>query len=806
MTAQLDHFINRRPDPREARALHPNISDESLVQLAAALRDRGHGDLVTYSPKVFIPLTVLCRDVCHYCTFARQPRGHGQAYLSDSQILEIAGSGDQHGCHEALFTLGDKPELRYRAARDGLRRMGFGSTAEYLVHAAGLVFDQTGLLPHINAGILSFDEMSALREVSASQGIMLESASERLTERGGPHYGSPDKQPGVRLANIELAGRLKIPFSTGILIGIGETRRERIDSLLAIRELNDSYGHIQELILQPFRPKPGTLMAAHPPASGDELAWTIAVARILFGPEMSIQTPPNLSPGAETQLIAAGVNDWGGISPVTIDHINPEAPWPQIKLLSEKTARAGKILAARLPVYPRFIKEAKAWISPRISDRVRLQSDASGLARADRWYPGELTEPPSGAESFLSCGVRGAIGQILGRAENGRNLSETEIIRLFLARGEEFTDVCGFADGLRNEVNGSDVTYVVNRNINYTNICHFRCGFCAFAKSSTRKGLRDRPYLLDTQEITRRSVEAWERGATEVCLQGGINPDFTGNTYLSICRAIREVLPDIHIHAFSPLEIQQGAETLGIGIREFLAALKEAGLSTLPGTAAEILDDGIRQIICPDKINTAQWLEVIETAHGLGLRTTATIMFGHVEHPTHWARHLLLIRELQSRTGGFTEFVPLPFIGKETPLFLRGNARCGPTFRECILMHAVSRIVLHPHISNIQASWPKMGRSAVSLLLAAGVNDLGGTLMNESISRAAGTRHGQELQPEEMDELIRECGRIPAQRTTLYDRPSSGRISCSYDAAELLSVGATAASIPPGNRGPAAWP
>jgi len=804
MSTQLDRFLHRRPDSREAVALEEISAVEPLMQLAATLRDGGHGDLVTYSPKVFIPLTVLCRDVCHYCTFARRPRELSQVYLDDSQVLEIAHAGDRQGCHEALFTLGDKPELRYRTARDALEKMGFGSTAEYLVHTAGLVFDQTGLLPHINAGILDSDEMSALRDVSASQGIMLESVSERLTERGGPHYGSPDKHPKVRLANIDLAGRLKIPFTSGILIGIGESRRERIDSLLALRELADTYGHIQELIIQPFRPKADTLMAAHPSAGDHELLWTVAVARIIFGEEMSIQAPPNLSPGAETGLIAAGINDWGGVSPVTLDHVNPEAPWPEIETLRKNTAEAGKTLVARLPVYSRFIEESRAWFEPRVSDRVRLQSDATGLARTDRWCPGELTEPPSQTPLSPSSGVPGAVGQILDRVEKNRELSEAEITRLFLARGAEFDHVCTFADDLRKEVNGDDVTYVVNRNINYTNICHYRCGFCAFSKSSTRKGLRDQPYLLDTGEITRRAAEAWNRGGTEVCLQGGIHPDFTGETYLSICRAIRQALPDMHIHAFSPLEIQQGAETLGIAIREFLEALKETGLSTLPGTAAEILDDEIRQIICPDKINTAQWLEVIESAHSLGLKTTATIMFGHVEHPRHWARHLLRIRDLQSRTGGFTEFVPLPFIHQEAPLFRRDSARSGPTFRECVLMHAVARIVLHRRIANIQASWTKMGRSGVSQLLAAGVNDLGGTLMNESISRAAGTRHGQELPPEDMDELIRQCDRIPVQRTTLYGRPQSDRVSCSYGASELLPVVLMTAPVPAQNRGSAA--
>ena len=763
-----------------------SVDHRTLIKVSAVLRDEGHGQLMSYSPKVFIPLTVLCRDVCHYCTFARSPRQAVRAYLPLDEVLEIAESGRQAGCYEALFTLGDKPEQRYRVARDELKRLGCSSTFEYLLQASRTVFEQVGLLPHINAGILSMDQMAALREVSASQGIMLESTSERLCQKGGPHFGSPDKQPAVRLSNIEQAGELRIPFTTGILIGIGESRAERIDSLLKIREINNRYGHIQELIIQPFRAKTDTLMAGFPEPEPSDLLWTIAVARILFGPSMNIQAPPNLTPGLEEQLVCAGINDWGGVSPVTLDHVNPEAPWPGIAELCATTRQSGKTLIPRLPVYPKFLEGSTEWLSPKVSTHVHHLIDGNGWPRTDSWVPGEVAEAPFSVRVDRMNKATTDLRSIFDRVAQEIDLTENDIVRLFRSRGDDFIETCKFADQLRRNVNGNVVTYVVNRNINYTNICTYRCGFCAFSKSSSRNGPRDHPYLIDLAEIRRRTQEAWRRGATEVCLQGGIHPDFTGETYLSICHAIKSEVPSIHIHAFSPLEVTQGARTLGISIAEFLEALKHAGLSTLPGTAAEILDDEVRQIICPDKITTDEWLNVIKTAHKTGLPTTATIMFGHVDKPQHWARHLIHVRNLQSQTGGFTEFVPLPFIHQEAPMYRRQNCRKGPTFRESLLMHAVARIVLHRYISNIQASWTKMGKAGVIECLRAGANDVGGTLMNESISRAAGNQNGQELPPGEMDQLIKDAGRVPKQRTTKYENPEVDRSLESYNAPPLV--------------------
>lgn len=738
-----------------------------LMAEAARLRDDGHGRLQSYSPKVFIPLTQLCRDRCHYCTFSR-PAARGQkAYLTPDEVLAIAHAGRRAGCTEALFTLGEKPELRYSQAREELDRLGFDSTLSYLAAMCERVLAETGLLPHVNAGTMSSEEIAALRRVSVSQGLMLETTAERLGERGGPHYLSPDKVPAVRLETIRRAGELAVPFTSGILIGIGETRAERIDALLALRELHAEYGHIQEIIVQNFRAKPRTPMARHPEPCLEELLWTLAVARIVFGPEMNLQAPPNLSPGSYTQLLAAGINDWGGISPVTLDHVNPEAPWPEIERLRAATAAAGRILVARLPVYPVWARNCARWQDPGVAPHVLRLADASGYLREDPWSPGANTIPKSFA-SNPNLKPDPAIEAIVSRACRGETLSEDDIVRLFEARDVDVEYICAEADRLRRQVCGDTVTYVVNRNINYTNICQYKCGFCAFSKGKTHEALRGRPYDLDVAEVVRRSIEAQARGATEVCLQGGIHPHYTGETYLALVRAIRAALPDMHIHAFSPLEVAHGAATLGVSIETYLRELKAAGLDTLPGTAAEILDDEVRAVLCPDKIDSAQWLHVVETAHRLGLRTTATIMFGHVDAPRHWARHLLHIRALQARTCGFTEFVPLPFVHQEAPIALRGNARKGPTFREVRLMHAVARLALHPLITNIQASWVKLGPIGIRICLDGGVNDVGGTLMNESISRAAGSQHGQEMPPRSMETLIVSAGRIPRQRTTLY--------------------------------------
>jgi FO synthase len=767
----------------------PALAD--LLASARAARARATGALVTYSPKVFVPLTTLCRDVCHYCTFARPPRRGERAYLTLDEVLAIARAGAAAGCHEALFTLGDKPELRYRAARDELAALGFPSTAAYLAHAARAVLEETGLLPHLNPGVLDDADLRALRAVSASQGIMLETASARLSERGMPHFGSPDKQPAARLDAIARAGRLRIPYTSGILIGIGETRRERVEALLALRDLHAEHGHLQEVIVQNFRAKPGTKMAQAPEPSLDDHLWTIAVARLVLPPEVALQAPPNLAHDEFPRLLEAGIDDFGGVSPVTPDHVNPEAPWPEIARLEAATAAAGLTLVPRLAVYPRFLRDPERWLDPALHGPVNRVADGLGLARRGSFSVGTTPRPPAGWRGAVPRrpgGVSDAFRAALDRSERGADLREPDAVALLSARGPEVALLAAAADARRRERNGDEVTYVVCRNINYTNVCYFRCGFCAFSKGKLAANLRGPAYLLSVDEVVRRCHEAWERGGTEVCLQGGIHPGFTGHWYLELVRAIKEAVPGLHVHAFSPLEVWQGATTAAMPLADYLAALRDAGLGSLPGTAAEILDDEVRRVLCPDKVTTAQWLEVMRTAHAVGLRTTSTIMFGHVEAPVNQARHLLALRDLQRDTGGFTEVVPLPFVAEEAPIALRGRARLGPTFEECAVLHAAARLIVDPYIANVQASWVKLGPEGAATLLAAGVNDLGGTLMNESISRAAGAAHGQECPPERMEEVIRAAGRTPRQRTTLYGEPPTAQVARSFGAPPLADT------------------
>ena len=785
-------LAGQRLSDDDALAMAEFADTRALADVASVLRDQGFRNTVTYSRKVFIPLTHLCRDVCHYCTFAQVPRKVMAPYMSIDEVLEVARNGAAMGCKEALFTLGEKPELRYKAARQALAEMGYESTTDYLFAAAKAVFEETGMLAHLNPGNLEPEELARLKTVSPSMGIMLESASERLCEKGMPHYGSPDKIPAVRLQTLANAGIAAVPFTTGILIGIGETRRERIESLLAIRAIHEQYGHVQEIIVQNFRAKPETKMVNAPEPDLNELLWTVAVARLIFGPSMSVQAPPNLSPGVLPQIVHAGINDWGGVSPVTPDFVNPEAPWPHLDDLARETASAGKYLTERLTVYPDYATDLDRWAHPDLHVRMLEMIDAEGFPRIDEWCPGdvEIAPPADVMNAIVNTPkhISADISAILAKASAGEALSEGEIVRLFQSRGDDFSAVVQQADTLRANTSGNSVSFVVNRNINYTNICYFKCQFCAFSKGKLSENLRGRPYDLSDEEIARRTDEAWQRGATEVCMQGGIHPEYTGETYINIVRTVKAAQPNMHVHAFSPLEVWQGAATLGVEVADYLQQLKDVGLNTLPGTAAEILDDDVREIICADKINTEQWLQVMEAAHAIGFKTTATIMYGHVEKLEHWARHIMRVRALQERTGGFTEFVPLPFVHMEAPMYLKGKARKGPTFREAILMHSVARLALHGQIANIQTSWVKMGHEGVKACLNAGCNDLGGTLMNESISRAAGTQHGQETNPRQMANLIRRLNRDPQQRSTGYGKVSDERIKAGLAQGELLEI------------------
>ena len=750
---------------------------------------------ITFSPKVFIPLTMLCRDRCGYCTFAQSPAHVASAFMSTDEVLAVARAGAEAGCHEALFTLGEFPEDRYGVARDWLDEHGFASTVDYVAHAAQLVLDETGLLPHVNAGALGREDLARLRQVSPSQGMMIESLNPDLPA----HRGAPDKDPERRLATLHMAGELAIPFTTGILVGIGESRADRIVALEAIATAHERYGHVQEVIVQNFVPKPGTLMRDHPACPVDVLVETIEMARQILPASVHLQAPPNLvdDPGV---LLDAGIDDFGGISPVTADHVNPEKPWPHVDELRAAVEARGLALAPRLTIYPEYALDPQQWLDEGLRFAVLDRSDAEGLGRDDpgsafperheaaanvgtgaeviqvgrrstAWYSGADRAPmvllpgPSHAGS--------AVAEVLRGVTLGHEPGVDELVTLFEARGPEVVAVAQFADGLRQQVNGDSVTFVRNRNINYTNVCTYKCTFCGFSKGPLSLNLRGKPYLLSDDEIADRVREAADLGATEVCLQGGIHPDFDGDYYLRVTQAVKDAVPSMHVHGFTALEVTEGARRLGEPLETYLRRMKEAGLASLPGTAAEILDDEIRAVLCPDKVSTSEWLDAHEIAHGVGLRSNVTIMFGSVEQPLHWARHIVRTRDLQMRTGGFTEFVPLPFVHMASPIYLKRRARRGPTWRETVLMHAVGRIGYHGHIDNIQASWVKLGVRGAQQLLLAGVNDLGGTLMDENISRAAGATHGQGISPDDFRAVVEPLGRTLTQRSTLYEPVAS---------------------------------
>src|SRR4051812_20895443 len=741
---------------------------DQLMARAVALREQTTGSRITWSPKVFIPLTMLCRDKCGYCTFAKAPARLESPYLSPEQVLDIARAGAAAGCHEALFTLGERPEERYPAARTWLAEHGYQSTVDYLVAMCHLVLEETGLLPHANAGALYEHELAALRPVSASQGMMLESLNAELE----CHRGSPDKTPERRLATLEAAGRLQIPFTTGILVGIGESRADRIEALEAIAASHRRHGHVQEVIVQNFLPKPGTAMHRAAPCPDDEYLWSIAVARLILPNDVHLQAPPNLTDDFG-HLLDAGIDDWGGVSPVTADHVNPERPWPAVDKLRAATESRGFTLAPRLTAYPSYVLDADRWLDAAVRFPVMDRSDAEGLGRepGERWYSGSEDAPPRLVPVPAgSARAGGAVGEVLAGVLMGQEVGVDEIVTLFSARGPEVAAVAEVADDLRRQAVGDVVTWVANRNINYTNVCTFKCRFCAFSKGPLSLNLRGAPYLLEVDEITRRVAEAEAKGATEVCLQGGIHPSFDGDYYIDVIKAVREASQTIHIHGFTALEVTEGAKRLGEPLDSYLRRLMDAGLKTLPGTAAEILDDEIRAILCPDKVNTEEWLDAHRTAHSVGLRSNITIMFGSVEQPVHWARHLVRTRDLQEETGGFTEFVPLPFVHMASPIYLQHKSRRGPTFRETLLMHAVGRIAYGELVPNVQVSWVKIGASGAQQILQAGANDLGGTLMDENISRAAGAAHGQLMDESGFHAIADPLGRPLEQRTTLYGR------------------------------------
>jgi FO synthase len=781
---------------------------DELLRIAAALRDLGHGRTITYSRKVFVPLTMLCRDVCHYCTFAKPPAKLDRPFLTPEEVVAIVQAGRDAGCKEALFTLGDKPEERYPVARAWLEERGYRSTLDYLRAVSIRVIEETGLLPHLNPGVMSYEDMARLKQVSASMGLMVEQTTDRLLEKGMAHHGSPDKVPSVRLRTIEDAGRLAIPFTTGILVGIGETPVERAASLFAIRDLHRRYGHIQEVIVQNFRAKRGTRMADAPEPEEEEFLAAVAAARVILGPRVHVQAPPNLSDPNYPRLLDAGIDDWGGVSPVTPDHVNPEAPWPKLDALRTATEGRRFELRERLCVYPRYALRPDPWLAGKMRGPVASLLGHDGLAieghrpEASPWQdPDVQWKPRTTALTFSKqpglradavevygdlehleveatrrwarrrrdpARIDAAVKRALHKAEVHRpdDITDQEAVALFDAEGPALEALAGVADGLRREAVGDEVTYVVNRNVNFTNVCYVGCRFCAFAQ----REVDPESYTLTLGEVADRAEEAWAVGATEVCMQGGIHPDLPGSFYFDLLDAVKARVPDIHIHAFSPMEVLNGATRLGISFREFLEECQARGLGTIPGTAAEILDDEVRWVLTKGKLPADTWEEIVSTAHGLGIRSSSTIMYGHVDAPPHWMAHLRRLGRIQDRTGGFTEIVPLPFVYQNAPIYLAGKARPSASFEDNRRMHAVARVLLDGRIDNVQVSWVKLGLDACKVLLNGGANDLGGTLMEETISRMAGAEWGIRKEPHELESAIRAIDRVPSQRTTTYER------------------------------------
>ncbi|TQJ74701.1 bifunctional FO biosynthesis protein CofGH [Streptomyces sp. SLBN-31] len=793
---------------------------EALTDLAASaarvrdagLEQAGRPGVITYSKSVFIPLTRLCRDKCHYCTFVTVPgklrrAGHGM-FMSPDEVLDIARKGAALGCKEALITLGDKPEERWPEAREWLDAHGYDDTVAYVRAISVRILEETGLLPHLNPGVMSWTDFQRLKPVAPSMGMMLETTATRLwSEPGGPHFGSPDKEPAVRLRVLEDAGRSSVPFTSGLLIGIGETYEERAESLFALRKVSRAYHGIQELIIQNFRAKPDTAMRGMPDAELDELVATVAVARHIMGPSACLQAPPNLVEGEYERLIGAGIDDWGGVSPLTIDHVNPERPWPQIEELTERSRAAGFELRERLCVYPEFVTRGEPWLDPRLRPHVRALADPeTGLALPDAVVEGRPWQEPE--EAFTASGrtdlhtsidtegrtadrredfdevygdwaelreaaapgmaperidtdVRAALATA---ADDPTKLTDDEALALLHADGPALDALTRIADDVRRSAVGDEVTYIVTRNINFTNVCYTGCRFCAFAQRRTDADA----YTLSLEQVADRAQQAWDVGAVEVCMQGGIHPDLPGTAYFDIARAVKERVPGMHVHAFSPMEVVNGATRTGLSVREWLTAAKEAGLDTIPGTAAEILDDEVRWILTKGKLPTATWIEVIETAHELGIRSSSTMMYGHVDQPRHWLGHLRTLAGIQQRTGGFTEFVTLPFIHTNAPVYLAGIARPGPSVRDNRAVTAMARLLLHPYIPNIQTSWVKLGTDGAAQMLRSGANDLGGTLMEETISRMAGSSYGSYKSVKDLIAVAEAAGRPARPRTTLY--------------------------------------
>lgn len=793
-----------RPDVDETDALLRAPLD-SLLPVAAALRDEGLVDagrpgVVTYSRKVFVPLTTLCRDRCHYCVFVDTP---GQlnllrkpAYMSPEQVLTVVRQGQALGCKEALLTLGDRPEERWPEARAWLDAHGFASTIDYVAHIARLITAETGMLVHANPGVMHPDELAALRPVSPSMGMMLETTSRRLFEEPGQvHFGSPDKDPDLRLSVIDDAGAAGIPFTTGILVGIGETVRDRAESLVAMRDRHDRHGHVQEIIVQNFRAKPRTAMQGAPDADLAEYVAAVATARLVFGPRMRIQVPPNLSdPGELGLLIAAGIDDWGGVSPLTADHVNPERPWPQIDDLAAQTAAHGYTLRERLTAHPEFVRDAARWIDPALHAPLRALADAEGLAAdvtphaslpgsahaetsggrgtegglpldvassarpSSSAHPGSTPSAHPGSHAGVPGGVPGSDLGVRRLAERAASdplsLDDADWVRLLRTTGAELDDLTAAADDARRYTVGEPITLVQNRNLTSTGL---------------RRTGRTAPGEFDLDDATAIAADAAALGATEICIQGALRGDEDPAGYLDLVRAVKRGAPGIHVHAYRPLDVRDLADRGGLGLAGALAALREAGVDTVPGTGVKVLSERVRALVAPGDLEIDHWVEGITAAHHAGFRSTSVLFYGHVETAEERIAHLRRLREIQTETRGFAEFVPIPLPGGDVPLV----ADRAP-IDEHRAMVAVSRLMLSGSIPHVQIPWTRVGRDTAAVLLRSGGDDLGGTLYDGRVRPDTGIEQGIELPVAAAERIARSLMRPFRLRTTDYRVAAEG--------------------------------
>ncbi|WP_409047584.1 7,8-didemethyl-8-hydroxy-5-deazariboflavin synthase CofG [Microbacterium sp. HA-8] len=758
----MESLATRRLDAADAEALLTAAGDEfdALLDAAAAVRDEGlrragRPGVLTYSRKVFLPVTTLCRDRCHYCVFVDTPgqllRAHKPLYMSAEQVLTVARRGAALGCKEALFTLGDRPEQRWPEARTWLDAHGYASTLDYVAAMARLVRRETGLLPHLNPGVMTLDELRALRPTAPSMGMMLETTSRRLFEEPGQvHFGSPDKDPDVRLRVIDDAGTARVPFTTGILVGIGETLRDRAESLIAIRDAHERHGHVQEVIVQNFRAKPRTAMQGAPDADLREYAAAIAVARLVLGPDMRIQVPPNLSDPAEFELLVrAGADDWGGVSPLTADHVNPERPWPHLDDLTARTADLGFVLRERLTAHPEYIRDAALWLDPEIIPATLALADPdSGLAAEDAPASTATRRAPRAGRGDPASRTADLVSRA---ADDPAALDDAEWVALLEATGTALDALAETADQLRRFTAGEAVSIVDNRNV---------------SSSAYRARPAGEPDTFDLRDLTGIVRDARDLGVSELCVQGLVDPREAPDAALEIARTIRDAGPGIHLHAFRPADIDDLARRTGMGLDDALAAMREAGVHTVPGTGVKILSERVRPLVAPDDLATPRWVEVITAAHRAGFRSTSVLFYGHVETAAERVAHLRRLMAIQTETGGFTEIVPIPLPGHGVAL-VPGR----PAIDEHRAMFAVARLMLSGTIPHVQVPWPRLDDNTVQTLLRSGADDLGGTLRDGRVLPRVGVEYGREMTLERAARISGGLFRPLRVRTTDYREP-----------------------------------